>query len=1055
MKDRFTQSEISAIRAKLASRGGQALWRSLDELADTPDFRNAVYREFPKAASEWDDGPSRRNFLKLMAASLALAGLTSGCTDKTQEDIVPYVNQPESMVPGKPLVYATAMPFDGFGKGVLVSTREGRPIKVEGNPDHPASLGGSDVFLQASILTLYDPDRSQMVTRSGNASSLNAFLEELNPRLTDKRKTAGQGLRILSEPITSPTLAAQRREFLQRFPQARWHQYSPTARINTAAGAQLVFGKRVETIYRFDQANVVLSLDSDFLFENPASLRYARQFMDGRRVRRANMQMNRLYVVESTMTITGSTADHRIGIAPSQIATVADAIAARIANQKPRDVHVDQKWLDAVTADLRANAGSCIVIAGESQPPAVHAIAHRINQALGNIGKTVYYIDPVESDPVNPIESLQELVADMDANRADLLLILGGNPAYNAPADIHFAESLEKFSAQRSNGEYVNLTARLGLYEDETSFRSQWHLPEAHYLEAWGDIRAFDGTTSIVQPLILPLYNGRSTSEFLELLLGRPDRGGYEIVREFWHAQHNSPPDFEQWWQTALKQGVIANTASQPIQAIARAFPSQPSAAAAGPLELVIRTDPGIHDGSFATNTWLQELPKPFTKLVWDNAALVGPKTAETHDLHDEQLIAITSHGRSIEAPVLIMPGIPENTITVHLGYGRSRAAQMTGIGFDAYRLRTSDSPWTSADVQISATGKNHHLVVTRSHQVMDGSSATLAPHGIVTEKTTEEDRDLTNRRLVRVVSLEQYKKNPQIIKELGGEIEKEPLLSLYKEWDYSQGYQWAMSIDMTSCIGCNACVVACQAENNIPVVGKEEVNRQREMHWIRIDDYFGGDLDNPQVHHQPVPCMHCENAPCEYVCPVGATTHSAEGINQMTYNRCVGTRYCSNNCPYKVRRFNFFAYADEETTPQKKLQRNPDVTVRTKGVMEKCSYCIQRIQGTRIEIEKMILDLKEQARLATTETQKQQFLALASQQELLMLEQLQTACQQSCPTRAIEFGNINHPKTHITQLKAEPTNYGLLVELTTKPRTTYMARITNPNPALENGGDA
>ncbi|HEY1629288.1 MAG TPA: 4Fe-4S dicluster domain-containing protein, partial [Tepidisphaeraceae bacterium] len=849
-----------------------------------------------------------------------------------------------------------------------------------------------------------------------------------------------------------PLLAAQKREFRQRFPMAQWHEYSPTVPVNTIAGSQLAFGKRVETIYRFDQANVVLSLDSDFLFEDRGSLRYARQFAAARRVRQQHLLMNRLYVVESTLSITGAAADHRLPIKPSQIQTIAQDIVAKLSNRSTSGGN--DKWLDAVVNDLRANAGSCIIICGESQPAAVHAMAHQLNQALGNVGKTVVYIDPIETDAPNPIESLQSLVADMNGGKVDLLLIMGDNPVYTAPSDVLLREALTKFSSRQVDGEYANFSAHLGLYEDETSFLCQWHLPQTHYLESWSDVRAFDGTVSIIQPLITPLYGGRSIHDLLEAMLGRPDRGGYEIVREFWRKGHGTS-DYDAWWQTTLKAGVIAGTASAAARVSARGF-SMPAPAAQSPsgsLELVIRPDPSLWDGSFATNSWLQELPKPFTKLVWDNAALVGPKTAEKYNLSDDQLITIISRGQSLSAPVLILPGVAEDVISVHLGYGRQHAAQFNNIGFDAYWLRSSDSPWFVTDVKIESTEKTHHLVVTRNHHVMDGSSGVLAPHAIATPQTPSNELELSNRRLVRVVSLQQYKNNPQIVKELGGEKEKEPLLSLYQGWDYSQGYQWAMSIDQTACIGCNACVIACQAENNISVVGKEEVDRQREMHWIRIDDYFGADLDNPAVHHQPVPCMQCENAPCEYVCPVGATTHSAEGINQMTYNRCVGTRYCSNNCPYKVRRFNFFAYADAETTPQKKLQRNPDVTVRYKGVMEKCTYCIQRIQGTRIEIEKMLVDLKEQARVAASETQRQMLLAQANQQEFQMLEQLQTACQQSCPTQAIVFGNINHPRTQITQLKKEPTDYSLLYELTTKPRTTYLARITNPNPRLSQEG--
>jgi molybdopterin-containing oxidoreductase family iron-sulfur binding subunit len=622
------------------------------------------------------------------------------------------------------------------------------------------------------------------------------------------------------------------------------------------------------------------------------------------------------------------------------------------------------------------------------------------------------------------------------------------------------------------------------LYEDETAFRCQWHVPEAHYLEAWGDVRGFDGTVSILQPLIAPLFGGRSAGEVLETLLGRPDRTGYEIVRGHWSSQHPGN-DFEQWWERTLKAGVVAGTALPPRDVPAprvrqrqgrRAATSDPGSTGDG-LEVVFRPDYCVWDGSFANNSWLQELPKPFTKLTWDNAAMVGPKTAERLSLADQDVVTLSLRGRSVDAPVLVVPGVPDGVVCVSLGYGRTRAGhvgtvhgpQTEAVGFDAYQIRPAADRWFASGLALSKTGKVHHLVTTRSHHAMATledfheviDNDILKPNAIVTTRTPEEARETSNRKLVRVVTLEEFKRNPEVVKDLGGEKEKKPLLSLYPGpkhggWDYSKGYQWGMSIDMSTCIGCNACVVACQAENNIPVVGKKEVARQREMHWIRIDDYYGGSIDDPKVYHQPVPCMQCENAPCEYVCPVGATTHSAEGINQMTYNRCVGTRYCSNNCPYKVRRFNFLSFADAETNAGRKLQRNPDVTVRTNGVMEKCNYCIQRLQLTRIEAEKMIVELSERARNAATEEERNRLEEESRRREYGLLERLQTACQQACPTRAIEFGSIREvagQKTRVAKLKEEPLDYSLLRELTTVPRTTYMARIRNPNPRLE--GDA
>jgi molybdopterin-containing oxidoreductase family iron-sulfur binding subunit len=1013
------------------------------------------------------DELSRRSFLQLMGASLALAGAggaVGGCSDKPVDPkIVPYVTQAPQIVPGKPLTYATAMPMNGFGKGVLVTTREGRPIKIEGNPDHPASLGGTDAFMQASILSLYDPDRSQVVTLGGEASSYGRFINELQQRIAQAHSTGGDGLYLLTGIITSPTLLAQLRELLQVMPKAQWHQHDPLMRRNTAAGLQLAFQRPLSAQYDFSKAQIIVSLDADFLFDDPASVRYARQFIDGRRVRKDQLRMNRLYVIESAMTITGSMADHRLARPPAEVQRFAAELAAVLVGESTT---ANNDFLAAVAADLKQHRGASLVIAGEAQPPQVHALAAAMNHALGNVGKAIRYCEAVEPLPASDDRSLAGLVDAMRGNQVSTLLILGENPAYTAPADVPFALELERLSNSSA------FTAHLATHEDETSFRCQWHVPQAHWLESWSDIRAFDGTASIIQPMILPLYGGRSTHTIVETLLGRSDRTDYEIVRSHWQSQ--LPNDFETQWQRALQQGVIPNTAAKPVDVPNPKAPGAPEPAPG--MHLVIRPDPTAWDGSFTNNPWLQELPKPFTKLTWDNAALFSPATAQRLGLQNEDVVALKCSGQSVHAPVLILPGTPDDVVVVHLGYGRTHAGRVGTViagdtpsgGFNAYALRTRGALWSAAGVEIQKLGRRYPLATTRSHHAMatlrgyDGPfKERLKPNAVVTDDTAPDDRALHNRRRVRVATLDQFTTNPNIIRELGGENEKKPLLSLYPGpgaggWDYSTGYQWGMSIDMTACIGCNACVVACQAENNIPVVGKEQVHRQREMHWIRIDDYFGGDVDRPQVYHQPVTCMHCEDAPCEYVCPTGATTHSAEGINQMTYNRCVGTRYCSNNCPYKVRRFNFHAFADAETTPQRKLQRNPDVTVRANGVMEKCTYCIQRIQHARIEAETAIVKLSEQARAAASEEERARLNEQSRQAEIAILERLETACQQACPTRAITFGSITPvagQQMPIAKLKQEPHDYVLLRELTTKPRTSYLARITNPNPALDNLG--
>jgi molybdopterin-containing oxidoreductase family iron-sulfur binding subunit len=1068
--------------------------------------------EFSPHASAWPEltDPShelsRRHFLKLMGASLALAGVTGGCSGRPDDLIVPYVDQPQQMVPGKPLYFATAMTLAGYARGLLVESREGRPIKIEGNPDHPANLGGTDPFLQASILGLYDPDRAKLPARAGNASAWSTFTDEIRPRLETLRASGGAGLRLLTGAVTSPTLAAQIAALRKIFPKAQWHQYEPTARRNTDRATRRRFGQPVETLYHLDRAQVILALDADFLIDGPAALRYARLFINNRRVRKARAEMNRLYVAESTLSITGSMADHRLGLRPSEIESLARAIAHQVGgeNVPPATTSpaVPASWITAVANDLRAHAGASLVIAGEYASPAVHDLAHQINAALGNVGKTLTHFASAEAEPAaDGDDSLRALVADMRAGTVDALFILGGNPAYTAPADLGFAHALERLTTTApaaAHGRPAPLTVHLGLYDDETSFRCLWHLPESHYLESWGDARAVDGTASIIQPLINPLYATRTAAEVVELLLGR-DRTGYEIVRATWQARHTAL-DFEQWWASVLRNGIVPDTASPPHPAgaertdAARGAAPDPAATRPAPsaddLDLVIRPDPAVFDGQFANNPWLQELPRPFTKLVWDNAALISPALAQRLHLTDGDVVTLTRAGHSVDAPVLLLPGIPDRTVTVHLGYGRTRAGSVgspvpdaangdaTGFGsghpagdgahnlsitggFNAYALRTTDAPWGGPGLQITKTHRRHTLVTTRSHHAMASlndspAAGGLRPNAIVTPETPDDVRDTNNRKLVRVVTLPQFTANPNVVKELGGESARRPLLSLYPAWDYSKGHQWAMSIDMTACIGCNACVVACQAENNIPVVGRTEVHRQREMHWIRIDDYFGGTVENPQVFHQPVPCMHCENAPCEVVCPVGATTHSVEGLNQMVYNRCVGTRYCSNNCPYKVRRFNFFDYGPNATREREKLQRNPEVTVRTRGVMEKCTYCVQRLQRTRIEIEKMRTDLADRARTSPTEDDSNRLNRQADDLEFRALETLQTACQQACPTAAIVFGDKNHPNTTIAKIKQEPHDYGLLTELTTRPRTTYLARVKNPNPALEpNGGVA
>lgn len=1058
------------------SLDGKKYWRSLEELADAPEFHEFVQREYPQHAEEWDDPVERRTFLKLMGASLALAGL-SGCVYQPPEKIVPYVRQPEGSVPGKALFFATAATIGGIATPLLARSNEGRPTKVEGNPDHPNSRStdpndrgssATDVFAQASILGLYDPDRSQTVTFREEIRTWTTFLGEMRTALDEQRPKQGSGLRFLTETITSPTLAAQLKGILTEFPQAKWHQYEPANRDNVRAGAIMAFGQPVNTIYNFDQAKRILSLDADFLSAAPGTLRYARQFAAGRRIAEGKHEMSRLYVVETTPTTTGASADHRWSVKPSELENLARDLAAKCgvslpaaaATASPATSGRDSAWVDAVARDLQQQKGASIVIAGNEAPSAVHALAHAMNAALGNVGKTVNYTDPLEANSVDQKESLRDLVQDIDGGRVEMLVILGGNPAYNTPADLKL--DLNRLFKTR-------LRVHLSSHKDETSELCHWHVPESHYLESWSDTRAYDGTVSIVQPLIEPLYGSKTAHEVLAVFSEQYDRKAYEIVRDYWQTQSagrqgqsagagrqgqtagagagntqqaapTSTPsstltatptaDFESWWRKSLHDGFVADTAlptkSVPFNSNWAGQATDTRTPTPGtPYEVVFRTDPTIFDGRFANNGWLQELPKPLTKLTWDNAALISPATAQRLGLVNTigwkggeilvDNILIDYGGKSIKCPTWIMPGQPDDVVTIHLGYGRRKAGRVGNHrGFNAYDIRTSDTPWVASGAKVEKAPGQFQLAVTQLHFNMEGRdilrTGTLAEYlqSNGAHENSKSDHD-------------------------GGHSfgaahppthDPGPDETLYGNEHKYEGYAWGMAIDANSCIGCNGCVVACQSENNIPIVGKEQVTRSREMHWLRVDTYFEGhDAAHPEgPYFMPVPCMHCENAPCEPVCPVHATVHSAEGINDMVYNRCVGTRYCSNNCPYKVRHFNFLLYQDWET-PTYQLMRNPEVTVRSRGVMEKCTYCIQRIQEAKIGAELENRPVRD--------------------------GEIVTACQAVCPTEAIVFGDINDPNSRVSRLKAESRNYSLLADLNTKPRTTYLGALRNPNPEI------
>ncbi|MCB0712186.1 MAG: TAT-variant-translocated molybdopterin oxidoreductase [Ignavibacteriae bacterium] len=988
-----------------ASNGSdKTYWRSHDQLAETPKFRDIVGHEFQEGADTPPSGVDRRNFMKVMGASFALAGL-SACVKQPEEKIIPYVKQPEEIVPGKPLFFATATTLGGFATGVVVESHEGRPTRVDGNERHSASMGAADVFTQAEILQLYDPDRSQAVLRNGNISSWEAFGTVMAGKVAESGD--GTGLRLLTGAISSPTLIKQINDFLASHPGAKWHTYEPTP---LASSAKL-------PKYDLTKADIIVSLDCDLLTSVPGSLKFARDFGSRRNAEGEGAKMNRLYVAEPSPTPTGSIADHRVAVRATDIWKVASAIAAGVgAGQSSGAGELPEhtaKVVATIVKDLKAHNGSAVVAVGESQPESVRKMVEEINAAIGAVGSTVEYVDTPLAHAGNPFKSIQELTASMNAGEVATLIVMGCNPVYDAPADLSFLDAYQK----------VDYRIHHGLYHDETANYSQFHIPATHQFESWGDAVAYDGTVSIVQPLIAPLYpTCRSAQQVVALLNGDSIAKDYDLVQAYWSDKLSG--NTEKAWRKALHDGVIAGVSvGKPtiVATTGSATPTTSDSTAAGTppttpqpavteielpndlggIEINFRPDPTIWDGRYNNNGWLQELPKPLTKLVWDNAVLMNTKTAKEYDLENGDIVELELNGRKVEGPIWILPGHADKSVTVHLGYGRERTGRVgTGAGFNAYTIRESTAPWFNTGGKINKTKEDYLLVSTQDHGSLEG------------------------RNYYRDVPLADYLEHPEIVEHQ--EHIHSDSLSFYgsADWEYN-GYAWAMTIDLSACTGCNACVIACQSENNIAVVGKDQVSNGRELHWIRIDRYFKGEEENDTLtlHHQPVPCMQCEQAPCEVVCPVGATVHSAEGLNDMVYNRCVGTRYCSNNCPYKVRRFNFLQYTDE-TTDQFRLMRNPDVSVRTRGVMEKCTYCVQRINHARIE-----------AKIESRKIQDGEII---------------TACQQACPTQAITFGDKNDANSAVAKKRASKRNFGMLKELNTRPRTTYLARLVNYNEDLK-----
>jgi molybdopterin-containing oxidoreductase family iron-sulfur binding subunit len=993
----------TAPQGNRARPGIPAYWRGLEALEDSPEYRAAVEKEFPGALEPITDPVSRRKFLGLMGAAMAMGGLV-GCR-RPLATILPYSKLPEDVLPGVPLSYATVFPFRGVGEGILVTSHEGRPTKVEGNPDHPGSLGATHVFAQATILELYDPDRSQTPVSGGEARTWDDFTAWSGPHFAALRRGGGAGLAFLCEPTASPAVRALRDRVAAAYPQALWCAWEPVNRDAAIEGSAIAFGRPLRTQLRLDQADVILSLDADFLFAEPNAVRHARDFARGRRVTTERDAMNRLYAAECDFSITGASADHRLRTSHGQVAVLAQTLAEALA-QEGVDLPAGlgrgrgaspapdaARWIRVVARDLAAHRGRAVVLAGSSQPAAVHALVHVLNRALGAVGTVVRCTE--EPYPGNQARSVTDFARALDGGRVNTVVVLGGNPAYDAPADLDLATKLHG----------VEHVVRLGRYEDETSERAAWHLPLTHSLESWGDAEAWDGTRSIQQPLIAPLYAGKSELELLSMLVDGAEPDAHALVRELYRTTWGTLA-LDTRWNRALNDGLIPDTAYPEVpaapdaEAAARAWNGMSPAGAptAEAMEIVFRPDGSVWDGRFANNGWLQELPDAMTKMVWDNAAMVSPATARALGVKTDDLVTVTASGMSLTLPVWVAPGLPDFSIQLPLGYGRRRAGRVgNGVGFNTYALRSTGALHAAAGVTVAKAGGTYRLVSTQVHNVMEG------------------------RPLVREASLETYREEPEFAAEMA---EVPPLVTLYtdREYGYDTGHQWGMSIDLGTCIGCNACAIACQSENNVATVGKDQVHRGREMHWIRIDRYYTGEPEEAEAVQQPLPCMQCENAPCETVCPVGATTHSDEGLNQMVYNRCIGTRYCNNNCPYKVRRFNYYNWRKDMTEVEKGAM-NPDVTVRMRGIMEKCTYCVQRINRTRIRSKVEGREIRD--------------------------GEIVTACQQVCPTESIVFGDIRDPESRVSRLKAQNRDYTILAEINTRPRTSFLARIRNRNPEL------
>ena len=1029
----------------------QRFWRSAAHRDGDEAFFERQRGEFAPGADEKPGGASRRQFLQLMGASMAMAGLTA-CR-RPEEYILPYARKPEEVIPGIPLFYATGMPFRGTLRGLLVESHEGRPTKIEGNPQHPASMGMTSPFEQGSILNLYDPDRLRTVRRDGDEAdwaSFVAFCRDFSG--------GGRRLAVLCEETSSLTLGRVRERLAAQYPSLRWVTYSAEGEDPVPVGMQQATGRPLRPLYHFDRADVIVALDADFL--GPTDVNFihnTRSFATSRHVDLPEDAPSRLYAVESAYTLTGGMADNRLRLRASDVPLFAQALAARFGAGSPGgdNPFTDHPYVVEIARDLRSAGGRGVVLAGETQPPEVHALAMAINSALGSIGGAVELLNTNEGPRPRQARAFRQLVADMRSGDVDALAIVGCNPVYSAPAELGFAEALEALPE----------SVYLGMHLDETARRCRWVLPRAHYLEAWGDGRSYDGTVTMVQPLIAPLYDdAHSEIEALNLLATGDDAAGYDLVRATWRDLVGA--DFEDAWRDALHLGFLPETQYDAVNvSVGAPRATNLPALAPGEMEIVYRLDPTVLDGSFANNAWHQELPDPTTKIVWDNVALMSQQTADELGVgveYDEgrfvvDTVEVQAAGQRRTLPIWIVPGHPDHSVSVTLGYGRDiatlrperdapfwdsdsytdvydGAAIATDVGVNVAPLRTAAMERVAfgEGVRVTPTGNRYEIVTTQEHGTMEG------------------------RALFRFGTLEEYRANPDFVEDYeanapgGAESFREyPMLweenhpsddASFKDNPYYRN-QWGMTIDLQTCTGCEACVMACNAENNIQVVGKEQVGLGREMHWLRLDRYFVDEAveqdppedytqddeadrySEPMMVLQPVLCMHCENAPCESVCPVYATVHSPDGLNAMIYNRCIGTRYCSNNCPYKVRRYNWYNWV--KTLPlEVQMAQNPEVTMRYRGVMEKCTFCIQRIRNTqqRVQIEgRSIRD-----------------------------GEVQTACQQACPANAIVFGDLNDPASRVSQRKESPRRYEMLAELNVKPRVSYLGRVRNPNPRLQ-----